>query len=164
MAIIICVETTRHIPALDIHHALRRLLRRYATDTARLEHGLGVTSAQFTCLQVIAERDRVTQIELAHWADVSPSTLVGHLDRLEGKGLVRRERDPEDRRRIHLHATDAGREAVRHAPVDMQQHVGRAVSHMQGPEQAALAAALAHLVDLLDSAAREPAASSSLHH
>lgn len=157
------MQTNGHIPALEILHALRHLLRGYAAHTGgRPEQRLGITSAQFTCLQVIAERDQMTQVELAHWTDVSQSALVGHLDRLEAKGLVRRERDAEDRRRIHVHATDAGREAILDAPLGFQQRVGRAISLMPGPEQEAAAGALAHMIALLNSKAVDPATPSKL--
>lgn len=158
------MKITRHIPALEILQALRRIQMRNAADAGCIEQRLGLSSAQFTCLQVIAERDQVTQVELAHRAAVSPSTAVGLLDRLEARGFVRRERDAEDRRRIHLHATDAGREAVRQVPEDPQQRVGRAISLLPGPEQEAAAAALSHLVALLDSDVSDPAIPTTTHH
>ena len=38
-----------------------------------------------------------------------PSTLVRHLDRLEADGYVERRADPDDRRRLRVFVTDAGR-------------------------------------------------------
>lgn len=160
----ISMKTIRRTPALEILQALRHIQMRNTADAGFIEQRLGLSSAQFTCLQVIAERDQVTQVELEHWAAVSPSTVVGLPDRLEAKGLVRRKRDAEDRRRIHLHATDAGREAVRQVPAGPQQRVGRAIWLLPGPEQEAAAAALTHPVALLDSDVSDPAIPSATHH
>lgn len=46
--------------------------------------------------------------ELAADMQVLPSTLTAIADELEGKGLVRRERDPDDRRAWRLCLTDDG--------------------------------------------------------
>ncbi|HEU5434220.1 MAG TPA: cytochrome P450, partial [Thermomicrobiales bacterium] len=46
--------------------------------------------------------------ELARRWQVTPAVLTGIVDRLERRGLVRREPDPADRRRLRLTLTDAG--------------------------------------------------------
>jgi MarR family transcriptional regulator for hemolysin len=50
-----------------------------------------------------------TQHELARALRIEGPTLTRHLDGLEQEGLVRRERDPSDRRAVRLELTDAGR-------------------------------------------------------
>jgi DNA-binding MarR family transcriptional regulator len=46
---------------------------------------------------------------LAERLHVEPMTLVGHLDRLEGRGLVSRRPDPCDRRAKLVEPTERGR-------------------------------------------------------
>src|SRR5918911_3484340 len=58
----------------------------------------GVTADQFVLLACLAERDAITQQELARRASSDPSTVRAMLVLLEGRGLVARERRPDDRR------------------------------------------------------------------
>ncbi len=50
--------------------------------------------------------------QLGEIVGVSPAAMTGILDTLEGRGLVSRVRDPEDRRRVHVALTEAGRKLV----------------------------------------------------
>lgn len=43
---------------------------------------------------------------------IKPSTLTGIIERLEKKGLVKRERDTSDRKAVYLHATFQGKEVI----------------------------------------------------
>ena len=49
---------------------------------------------------------------IAQHVQVSPSTVIGILDRLEAKGLIQRERDREDRRLVQVSLTEPGRGLV----------------------------------------------------
>jgi MarR family transcriptional regulator for hemolysin len=54
--------------------------------------------------------ERRTQLELARAVGIEGPTLTRHLDGLEEAGLVRRQRDPGDRRAVRVELTDAGEE------------------------------------------------------
>ncbi len=71
------------------------------------EHGLTRTS--LGVLGALAARDGLSHRELAEHVLLTPATLTPVLDALESSGDVRRDRDPEDRRVVRLHLTDAGR-------------------------------------------------------
>src|SRR4051794_26356495 len=58
----------------------------------------GVTADQFVLLACLAEQDAITQQELARRASSDPSTVRAMLVLLEGRGLVSRERQRDDRR------------------------------------------------------------------
>ena len=58
----------------------------------------GVTADQFVLLAALAEADAVTQQELVRRTGSDPSTVRAMLVLLEGRGLVARERDPDDSR------------------------------------------------------------------
>jgi DNA-binding MarR family transcriptional regulator len=58
----------------------------------------GVTADQFVLLACLAERDAITQQELARRASSDPSTIRAMLVLLEGRGLVARGRHPDDGR------------------------------------------------------------------
>src|SRR5213082_3103383 len=69
----------------------------------------GVTADQFVLLACLAEQDAITQRELAHRASSDPSTVRAMLVLLEGRGLVARERRPEDSRAHAVTLTAKGR-------------------------------------------------------
>jgi DNA-binding MarR family transcriptional regulator len=69
----------------------------------------GVTADQFVLLACLAEQDAVTQQELARRASSDPSTVRAMLVLLEGRGLVSRERQADDRRARLVTLTARGR-------------------------------------------------------
>ncbi|MGK5552210.1 MarR family winged helix-turn-helix transcriptional regulator [Actinomadura kijaniata] len=71
------------------------------------ERGLGLW--HFAVLAALAEGPPAAQGELGPRLRIDPSDLVEVLGRLEGAGLVRRDRDPRDRRRYVIELTGAGR-------------------------------------------------------
>src|SRR5690349_2739672 len=92
--------TARRLHAAAIH--LLRALRRQ--DAAS-----GVGPARLSALSVLVFRGPTTLGELAQAEQVRPPTMSRVVAGLEEAGLVRRQADPADARRAHLHATAAGR-------------------------------------------------------
>lgn len=86
-----------------IRRALRREFEARAAE-------LGITVAQYVVLKTLWQEDGMLTSLLAKAADCDGSTMTGLLDRLEAKGLLRRERCPEDRRAVRVFITPAGRE------------------------------------------------------
>ena len=136
-------------PEARIVRALRRILRQVELSSKELEAAHGVTAPQLLSLLVICEHDSTTQAELSRHILLSASTLVGVLDRLEGKGLILRQRDTVDRRRIYLVPTDKGRQVAATAPVPMHEQLVRGLTALAQQRRSALAEHLEELVDLL---------------
>ncbi len=76
----------------------------------------GISHLQYGLLHMLTHESG-TISELSRKFTLDPSTLVPVVDSLERKGLVKRERDPNDRRRIPITLTDAGLELVRSVPM-----------------------------------------------
>lgn len=79
----------------------------------RARENFDLTRAQCRVLVMLHRYGVQTQAELAERMELTPMALVRLLDRLREKGLVRRERDPNDKRAHLLHLTDAS-----HAKID----------------------------------------------
>lgn len=90
-----------------IHSLLNRVDRRLEM------HGL--THAQWAPLYVISRHPGITLAELSRELRIDPGAMTRTLDRLEAKGLCRRERSTQDRRVVHLKLTPDGETAS--APV-----------------------------------------------
>jgi DNA-binding MarR family transcriptional regulator len=73
----------------------------------RAAQRLGVNLTDLHCLNVIQQRGSVTAGELAADAGLTSGAITGVIDRLERAGYARRERDPDDRRRVGVEVTPA---------------------------------------------------------
>ena len=70
---------------------------------------LGLTYPQYLAMLVLWEGDAITVSELGQRLQLDSGTLTPLLKRLEASGLLQRERDTVDERRVLLHLTAAGR-------------------------------------------------------
>ena len=89
-------------------------LRFFELGAAALEP-LGITGREAAVLAAIADSYPVSQGEIARAMNVDRTTMVALIDDLQGKGLVRRRQDPDDRRKNAVELTDAGRDTARRA-------------------------------------------------
>ena len=83
-------------------------------DRRLVEHDL--THAQWLPLYRLARGGCDTMAALARDQSLDPGAMTRALDRLEAKGLLRRERSLQDRRVVKLELTDAGRAASQPVP------------------------------------------------
>ncbi|MEV4364817.1 MarR family winged helix-turn-helix transcriptional regulator [Nonomuraea sp. NPDC051941] len=89
--------------------------RELNTETERRLAPLGLT-AQQAALLLHASRGGGTPSLLKRRLGTDTAGMTRLLDRLEAKGLLRRERHPEDRRSIVIELTDEGRALVPSLP------------------------------------------------
>ena len=68
---------------------------------------MGVTALQYTALTVLRRRGGLSSAELARNSFVTAQTMGEMLAALERRGLVTRQVDPDNRRRMFTHLTDA---------------------------------------------------------
>jgi DNA-binding MarR family transcriptional regulator len=77
---------------------------------------------------------------------VTSGTMTNRIDRLEGRGLVRREPDPNDRRGVRVVLTDRGRGTVDNALFDLVGREHELLAHLPQDSQSELARLLRALV------------------
>jgi DNA-binding MarR family transcriptional regulator len=75
----------------------------------------GITGRELAVLVVLAAVGPASQQQAAARLGIDRTTMVAFLDTLEGKGLVARRPDPDDRRRNVVVPTAAGQDTLRHA-------------------------------------------------
>lgn len=113
----------------EIHTMPGHLIRRmHQASTAIFDiemrnAGFDLTPVQYAAINVIGRRPGLDQATLAAEIAYDRVTIGGVVDRLEQKGLVRREIDREDRRSRRLYLETSG--AV------LLKAVGKAVLHVQ---------------------------------
>jgi DNA-binding MarR family transcriptional regulator len=69
---------------------------------------LGLTGREFLLLSFVRSAPGLSQQEISARLGLDPTIVVGLVDALEDRGWVRRAKDPTDRRRNVLSATDEG--------------------------------------------------------
>ena len=141
---------------LRILRALRRITRSIALHSRQLAACSNITAPQLICLRAVIDRGPLTATAISREVHVSPSTVVGILDRLEDKGLIRRERGREDRRIVFITATEAGVELARETPSPLQKKLADALNALPELEQATITLALERVVTLMESDTAAP--------
>lgn len=105
----------------------------------------GITALQYTALTVLQRHDGLSAAQLARDSFVTAQSIADLVRSLEGRGLIRRERNPHNRRELRILLTDAGRELLdRHAgPVrELEERmVGQLTAHQTEQFRAALSTA-----------------------
>ena len=93
----------------ELIHEFIAAVRASQTATEMLDHSvadyLGIDRAAYRCLDILGQEGPMTAGRLAERARLSPGAMTALLDRLEEKGLARRTRDTEDRRRVLVEVT-----------------------------------------------------------
>ncbi|MFD3501324.1 MarR family winged helix-turn-helix transcriptional regulator [Streptomyces sp. NPDC058676] len=79
----------------------------------------GITALQYTALTVLERHDGLSAAQLARDSFVTAQSIADLVRSLENRELVRRERNPRNRRELLILLTDAGREllALHEGPV-----------------------------------------------
>jgi DNA-binding MarR family transcriptional regulator len=90
--------------------SLGRVLKALRREMEARAEALDITAAQFHVLHRLLRGDGILISELTRDICSDGGTVTGLLDRLEARGLIRRERSREDRRAVHVFLTPAGRE------------------------------------------------------
>ena len=100
----------------EVLRSLRRIIRAVGLYNRRLVTQTGLSGPQLICLQQLAADGPLQTSHLAEAVSLSSATVCGILDRLEQRGLIERRRQADDRRRVLVSLSDAGKETVASAP------------------------------------------------
>jgi DNA-binding MarR family transcriptional regulator len=127
-------------------HLIRRAQQLAVSIFMEETAGFDVTPVQFAILNALIDDPGEDQITLSGRVAFDPATSGSVIGRLEAKGWVKREADPQDRRRKLLWTTPEGEQVA----LQMKRAVSRAqqriVSPLDAQEREQLAALLQKLV------------------
>ena len=90
--------------------ALRLALMRMGNTNVLFTHtiagSVGLSATEFECLDKLGDAGPVSAGQLAEITGLTSGAVTGLVDRLERAGLARREADPNDRRKVIIHAVE----------------------------------------------------------
>lgn len=140
-----------------VMRAIRRIIRAVDIRSKRVSRGAGMTIPQIVLLQTLHEHGPMSTGALAAEISLSAPTVTTILDRLEGRGLVRRARKTADRRVVLTELTDEGEAVLGQAPPLLHQGFLTAFASMDPGRQDDLVRALDAIADLMDEGPLPPA-------
>ena len=86
----------------ELENALRRSSAQGVIFGQTVANTVGISGSDLECLDFLNLEGRVTAGRLAEVTGLTTGAITGVVDRLEKAGLVRRERDPADRRKVFI--------------------------------------------------------------
>ncbi|MEQ9640632.1 MAG: MarR family transcriptional regulator [Alphaproteobacteria bacterium] len=125
----------------ELRRAHTRLFQHFAASVGRD----GITPGLFGVLVLIEANPRLNQSRLSEALGIDRSTVVGVIDRLQERGLVRRAPSVTDRRAYALELTKAGAETLAGLKRDVRAHETDITRDLSAGELAQLAALLRRL-------------------
>jgi DNA-binding MarR family transcriptional regulator len=86
----------------ELENALRRSSAQGVIFGQTVANTVGISGSDLECLDFLNLEGRVKAGRLAEVTGLTTGAITGVVDRLEKAGLVRRERNPEDRRKVFI--------------------------------------------------------------
>ena len=134
---------------LRVLQALRQIIRAVDVHSRQLLGQHDITGPQLITLLTVEKYEPVTASAIAGHIHLSPSTVIGILDRLETKGLIRRERDLKDRRLVQVSLTEQGKILAGNAPSPLHDTLTEAMDKLPETELMMIAESLERIVGLM---------------
>ncbi|MEI6305614.1 MAG: MarR family winged helix-turn-helix transcriptional regulator [Deltaproteobacteria bacterium] len=109
--------------ALNTYTKLMRAAESVTNRTSRPMSEAGLTISQFGVLEALYHKGPLCQRDIAAKILKSTGNMTMVIDNLEKSGLVRRERDNEDRRFLTIHLTEKGTALVAKTFTDVTESI-----------------------------------------
>lgn len=135
---------------LRILKSIRQIIRIVEISSKNLSQQYRITAPQLLCLQTIIANPGATSVAIAREMFLSPSTIVGILDRLEMKGYITRNRTSKDRRKVLIYPTETGKDFSEKAPSLLQEKLINGLEELSDLEQTNIALSLEKVVLILE--------------
>ena len=110
----------------------------------------GLSSSMYFFLRLMWQKDGLTQREISEELGLTPPTTVAAMDNLEGKGLIQRVRNTQDRRKVNIFLTKRGKELETKLRPRATEVNDAALEHLSTPEAEAMVELLHRMMTALD--------------
>jgi len=129
--------------------AIRRLVRHLRLADRAAQSDLGISGAQLFVLTELGKTPSLSLNELATRTRTDQSSVSVVASRLVDAGLITRDRDARDARRLMLNLTRSGRAMLQRAPAVAQEQIIAVLDQLAPAGRKQLADSLTDLVDAL---------------
>ncbi len=121
-------------PEQSVGYLMRRVIGSILAQADARLSGLDLTYVQWLPLYKLSLGAGDTVATLARDLEVDPAAMTRAIDRLEAKGLVRRERSTVDRRVVHLQLTEIGGQLAGEVPPVLAEVLNQHLCGFSAPE------------------------------
>jgi DNA-binding MarR family transcriptional regulator len=135
--------------AHNILKSLRIVFRSIQAHSRQVEKESGVSSTQLWMMWEIFNVPGMKVTKLAEALSIHQSTCSNILDKLQQKGMIKRERSGPDQRVVHLHLTEKGTGLLAKAPRPAQGAISDVLHKLPDDVLGDMEVSLAHLVGAL---------------
>lgn len=133
----------------DIIDDIRRVYQVLTEQSRKVERETSLTGTQLWVVKILKDTAPMKVSDLARRMYLHPATMVGLLDRLEAKGLLRRTRSEKDRRVVFIDLTEQGRELEVNSPEVVQNLLVTGLEVRGAKELKLISDGLAQVVNIL---------------
>jgi DNA-binding MarR family transcriptional regulator len=125
---------TRAALLQELEHAMRKASAQGTIYAATVAERAGISSTDMDCMDFLNVEGRMTAGRLAELTGLTTGAITGVIDRLEKAGLVRRERDEADRRKVFIAVVPENAARIGRFYVPMQQAMQKLWSNYSDAE------------------------------
>ncbi len=130
--------------------ALRRIVHALEANAREMARASGLTQAQLLVMHTLARQGQEMPRDIARSLGVGQATVSIQIDKLEARGLVRRERRQADRRAVWVILTEAGRALLDRTPDPLYDRFRARFDKLDPWEQGMLMAVTERVASMLD--------------
>lgn len=121
--------------AEELLHATFALLRGFGRQFRREREPLNITPTQFHALCLVSQEGTLTPMDAAERLHVAGPTATRAIEALVHKGLLIKDRDPQDRRMVWLRLSDPGEILLDHERAQHIRYFQQLTSELSSEEQ-----------------------------
>lgn len=128
---------------------LRKITQAIDLHSRYLLKTLGITSPQLVILHELSHFESLSVSELSKFVSLSQGTVTEILIRLEKKGLIKRRKSEEDKRRSLISITQNGSQLLQAAPSPLQDRFLESFHSLEDWEQLMILSSIKRIVYLM---------------
>lgn len=131
--------------AMRLSYAVGRLDHTLSQAIGQAVAPLGLTTAQYTTLSIVAAQPSLSNAQLARRAFVRPQSMNQMLSGLERDGLLRRAQSPQHSRILHLDLSAEGRRVLGRCEARIEELEAAMLDGIEPKERRRLSEAIARM-------------------
>ncbi|BCL73836.1 MarR family transcriptional regulator (plasmid) [Vibrio nigripulchritudo] len=130
--------------------SIRQIIRAIDLHSKKLSKESGLTGPQLIIMLAVRELGDVTLRELSNFTNMSQATASTILDRLEKQDIIKRVRNPTDKRKVHACLTSRGARILVQSPTPLQQSFIDKFQQLEEWEQSLMLSSLQRLSSMMN--------------
>lgn len=134
----------------EVLRALRRVIQATDLHSKHLSKTAGLTAPQLLVLQNLSTPEQITIGEIARAISLSQATVTTIVSRLESRNYLVRKKSADDRRKVYVEITPAGREILGNAPRPLQEKFVQKFSNLEDWEKTMILSSLQRVAKMMD--------------